>query len=116
MKNQSEYTAKLRTWMKDNSISIHKLAKYIGVTPAYFNTVLTTREDMPSTLRQKCDDAMAMEDVSIIRDMAYLKIPFTRDEWKRVKQYWKTDEELISIMHDRIMVAVRECEAIKENV
>lgn len=106
-------TDTIKKWMKDNGISIHKLAKYIGVTPCYFTGVLNGREAMSKKLQAKVKDAMSLEDVSPIKDMAYLKIPFTREEWKRLHAVWSDLEELQTLTHDSIMGVVQEIDKLK---
>lgn len=103
----------IKKWMKDNGISIHKLAKYIGVTPCYFTGVMNGREVMSKKLQAKVEKVISSGDVSAIKDMAYLKLPFTRDEWKRLRSVWDDLEELQKLTHDSIMNAVQEVENIK---
>lgn len=103
-------------WMKLNGVSIHKFAQYVGVTAAYFSNVLIGKEAMSKKLEARILSAMQMEDISSIKDMAYLKVPFTREEWKRIKECWPVDEDLQIVMHDRIMRTVEAIELAKSNV
>lgn len=106
----------VREWMKLNGVSIHKLAKYVGVTAPYFSNVLAGKEAMSKKLEARIREAMQLEDISTIKDMAYLKVPFTREEWKRIKECWSVDEDLQIVMHDRIMRTVETIELAKSNV
>ena len=107
------YIETVRKWMKDNGVSIHKLAKYVGITAFYFSNVLNNKEAMSKKLKAKLDEAMQMEDTTPIKDMAYLKIPFTRDEWKRIRSVWKDEEDLKQLMHRSILATVNDIEKLK---
>lgn len=106
----------VREWMKLNGVSIHKLAKYVGVTAPYFSNVLAGREAMSKKLEARLVDAMQLEDTSAIKDMAYLKVPFTREEWKRIKECWPGEDELQQLIYERVMRSVEVVEHAKSSV
>ena len=97
----------IRDWMKAFGVSIHKLAPFIGVTAAYFNHVLTSSDPISKALQKKLTDVMKLDDVSVIKDMAYLKVPFTRAEWKQVKAMFPDDDELARMLKKRVLACVK---------
>lgn len=96
----------IRSWMKSNGISIHRLAKYIGMSPNYFTNVLNGKESFTDKTKKKLESVMAMKDVSPIKDMAYLVVPFTRAEWKNVKYIFRDEEYVVEKVHELVMRAV----------
>lgn len=92
--------------MKANGISTHRLAKYIGLSANYFTNVLNGKESFTDKTKKKLEEVMAMEDVSSIKDMAYLVVPFTRAEWKNVKYIFRDEEYVAEKVHELVMRAV----------
>ena len=96
----------IRKWMKQNGISIHRLAKYIGVSVAYFNCVLNGREALTDKTKMKIELAMRQADLSSIKDMAYLQVPFTRADWKNIKAIFGDEQFLADQVRNLVLKAV----------
>lgn len=96
----------IRSWMKSNGISIHRLAKYIGLSVNYFTNVLNGKESLTDKTKKKIEAVMAMNDISVVKDMAYLIVPFTRAEWKNIKYIFRDEEYVVGKVHELVMRAV----------
>lgn len=92
--------------MKANGISIHRLANYIGMSISYFTNVLNGKQPLTKKTIQKVELAMKLKDVSVIKDNAYLVVPFTRAEWKNLKYIFRDEEYVVSKVHELVMRAV----------
>lgn len=96
----------IKEWARKHNLSDRKLAKYAGISVPYFCTIMNKKAPITKRTQEKLERVMRTNDTSRIKNMSYLKIPFTRVEWQNMKYVFRDEEFVASQVHDLVMKAV----------